>query len=151
MWSQIVTTKNKNIKKQLLPPDRQEIIFENKDKKWVRWLCREKSALEADFSRGQKRSDCSRRTAKKLFLKIKNKIGSGGTRTHDQVIKSHLLYQLSYKPKYLIFNLFGTVTSCPPKLHASPSRTSHTLALVLLGYNLILLKTNQNFNSFLMP
>ena len=36
MWSQIVTTKNKNIKKQLLPPDRQEIIFENKDKKWVR-------------------------------------------------------------------------------------------------------------------
>lgn len=30
--------------------------------------------------------------------------GSGGTRTHDRVLKRHLLYQLSYRPIYSVLN-----------------------------------------------
>ena len=34
---------------------------------------------------------------KSIYLSIYPKNGPGGTRTHDQLIKSQLLYQLSYK------------------------------------------------------
>ena len=42
---------------------------------------------------------------KRVEIQSSSLFGCGGTRTHDQLIKSQLRYRLRHAPIYLIFNL----------------------------------------------